>query len=109
MFGYKRNQVILAEDGQEILINIDGTRLGKKMDVQKVYVDQLSGEEVENFVLRDRERLAKEGIVIVMAEVRAEDGQLVDKPEVVARGFSPKDTQDVKDILAKGNRKPADD
>ncbi|HUD44227.1 MAG TPA: ribonuclease J [Patescibacteria group bacterium] len=98
-FGYKRSQVILAEDGQEVQINADGVKFGKRMDINNVYVDQLSGEEVESFVLRDRERLAKDGIVIIMAEVRAEDGQLVDKLEIVSRGFSAKDNQEVQATL----------
>jgi ribonuclease J len=45
--------------------------------IEHVYVDQLSGEEVEDFVLRDRERLAKEALLFLMAEISAIDGQLV--------------------------------
>jgi len=100
-FGYKRNQVSLAEDGQEVLFSEDGYKLGKRIAINHVYVDQLSGEEVEDFVLRDRERLAKEGIIIVMAEVTAEDGQLVNKPEIVTRGFSPKEAQELQGTVGR--------
>ena len=99
-FGYKRNEVSLIEDGQEILFSAGGMKLGKRVDIQNVYVDQLSGEEVESFVLRDRERLAKDGIVIIMAEISAEQGQLVDQVSVVTRGFSAKDNQEVQSSLA---------
>ncbi len=98
-FGYQRKQILLIEDGQEVLINQDNMKLGKRIQIEHVYVDQYSGEEVENFVLRDREQLAKEGIVIVMAEVSAEEGQLVNPPEVVTRGLLQSDMQDIKSSL----------
>jgi len=93
--GYKRNDIFLLENGQEILISRNAIKFGKRFEIKHVYVDQVSGEEVENFVIRDRERLAKEGVVIVMAEVKASDGQLAQKPEVIARGFYLTDTKEI--------------
>ncbi len=98
-FGYQRKNVLLIEDGQEVLLNQESMRLGKRIQIEHVYVDQYSGEEVENFILRDREQLAKEGIMIVMVEVSAEDGQLVSPPEVVTRGLLQTDVQDIKGSL----------
>jgi ribonuclease J len=91
--GYQRNQIFLVENGQEVLLNRNSARLGKKMNINNVYVDRVSGEEVEHFVVRDRERLGSEGIVVVMAEIAATDGQLVDKPEILVRGSSLTDTK----------------
>jgi ribonuclease J len=98
--GYKRNDVILIENGQEVLFSANNFRLGKKIEIKHVYVDEVSGEELEHFVIRDRERLAKEGVVIVMAEVKASDGQLAEKPEVIARGSYLTDTKEVSEALA---------
>ncbi len=93
--GYKRNDVFIIENGQELLISRNAIKFGRKVEIKHVYVDEVSGEEVENFVIRDRERLAKEGVVIVMAEVKASDGQLAQKPEVIARGFYMTDTNEI--------------
>ena len=98
--GYKRNDIFLIENGQEVLFSQNSVRLGKKVAIKHVYVDQVSGEELEHFVIRDRERLAKEGVVIVMAEVNASDGQLAEKPEVIARGSYLTDTKEVSEGLA---------
>ncbi len=91
--GYNRSNTFLIDNGQQIDFSASTAKLGKKIDTKNIYVDEVSGEEVENFVIRDRERLAKEGVVIVMTEVKSSDGQLADKPVVIARGSSIQDTQ----------------
>lgn len=86
--GFSEKDVILPEDGQEVIFEKNGNvTLGKKNSLQNVYVDQVSGEEVESFVLRDREKIAKEGVVVVMAEVDTY-GNLVGNPNIVVRGIT---------------------
>lgn len=109
--GYNPNEIIMGENGQEIIISKDRVSLGRKIPTRNVFVDEISGEEVESFVLRDREKLAKEGIVIVLAEIKADTGQLVGTPDIIARGFSPKDNEILQSSLGKditailGNKK----
>jgi ribonuclease J len=93
--GYDRKSILLVENGQEVRFGREFVKLGNKIGIRNIYVDQVSGEEVDNFVIRDRERLAKEGIVIIMAEIRTQDGQLAEKPIVVARGSSLVDAKEV--------------
>lgn len=85
----RNNNVYIVENGQELIFSPNSVSYGKRFDLRTIYVDQVSGEEIEGFVLRDREQLAKEGIVILMAEVDAGTGHLVNTPEIVTRGFSP--------------------
>jgi ribonuclease J len=99
--GYDRKNILIIENGQEVRFGRGYAGFGSKMGIKNVYVDQVSGEEVDNFVIRDRERLAKEGIVIVMAEIRVSDGQLADKPIIVARGSSLADSRDLSESLTK--------
>lgn len=97
--GYQKKDVLILENGQEVFFSKEGFRIGKKIETKNVYVDQMSGEEIEGFVLRDREILAKDGIIILMLEVNAANGQLVNKADVIARGFSPKDNELLIDVL----------
>lgn len=97
--GYDKRSILLVENGQEIKFGRDSAKFGQKIGIRNIYVDQVSGEEVENFVIRDRERLAKEGIVIIMAEIRVQDGQLAEKPIIVARGSSLSDSKELTDSL----------
>ena len=57
---------MLLENGQEVIFTKDDAFLGKKVNLKNVYVDQISGEEVESFVLRDRQKIAKDGIVVII-------------------------------------------
>ncbi len=86
--GYKDSDILLLEDGQEVVFSSQGAKLGRKIPVKSVYVDEISGEKLESFVLRDRQKLSESGIVVVMAEIEAQTGQLADNPDVIARGFT---------------------
>jgi ribonuclease J len=99
--GYQNNSIIMGENGQEIIISKEKISLGRKIPTRNVFVDEVSGEEIESFVLRDREKLAKDGIVIIMVEIRREDGQLAAAPDIIARGFSPKDNEILQNTLGK--------
>ncbi len=85
--GYKKSDVLLIEDGQEIIFSKVGIRFGRRLPAKQVYVDEISGEEVESFVLRDRQRLSEGGIVIVLGEIDAANGQLATPPDLIIRGF----------------------
>lgn len=101
--GYKRNNVLLLETGQEVIFSRNGTKLGRTILARNVYVDEVSGEEIESFILRDRQKLSEQGIVIVLAEIDSVSGQIVGKPDVITRGF-PKNSSLLKTRLFQGLR-----
>ncbi|EKD86483.1 MAG: hypothetical protein ACD_37C00275G0012 [uncultured bacterium] len=106
--GFLDRDILLPEDGQEVLFSKTGATYGKKVPLHNVYVDQVSGEEVDTFVLRDREKISKEGIVVIMCEIDTYGG-LVEKPNVIARGFSSAEIPDITNGLAneiKNNLRP---
>jgi len=86
--GYRRNDVFLVEDGQELVFSNNDARPGRIIPVKNVYVDELSGEALESFVLRDRQKLSEAGIIIILAEVDSNNGQLVGSPDVIVRGLT---------------------
>ena len=48
----------------------------------------MSGEALESFVLRDRQKLSEAGIIIILAEVDSGNGQLVGSPDAIVRGLT---------------------
>lgn len=90
--GYQNNDILLLEDGQEVIFSNQGTMLGKKIDVRNVFVDEISGEEVEHYVLRDRQRIAKDGVIIVLVEVDSTNGELVSEPNIIIKGLGSEDS-----------------
>lgn len=85
--GYKKTDVLLLDDGQEVIVRQTGITVGRTIPVKNVYVDEISGEELESVVLRDRQKLSEGGVVIILAEVDAMTGQLVRSPDVIMKGF----------------------
>ena len=99
---YKRNQIFLVENGQEVIFTAQHAKLGKKIAVKNVYVDEVSGEELERYVIRDRERLAQEGVVILLVEINASNCQLAREPDIIMRGTAlPESKADLTKFLHK--------
>ncbi|MCL6096743.1 MAG: ribonuclease J [Patescibacteria group bacterium] len=98
--GFEDGDILLTDDGQEIIFTKDSSSFGKKVTLKKVYVDQMSGEEVEHFVLIDRQKIAENGVVIVMAEIDSETGKMVNSPTIIARGFSSQESAALNKTLA---------
>lgn len=97
--GYKRNEIFLLENGREVIFSHNHAQFGKRHDVRPIYVDEVSGEEVDNFVIRDRERPAREGVLIIMVEIKASDGQIATKPEIIVRGAHISDIEELTNLL----------
>lgn len=86
--GYKRQDVLLMDDAREVIFTRNNAVFGKTVPLKNVYVDEVSGEEMEKFVLIDRQRLSVGGIVVVIAQVSSEKGELVKDPDIIIRGFT---------------------
>lgn len=106
--GFKKENIILPENGQEIIFEKEKAYPKEKVHLKNVYVDQISGEEIEEFVLRDRQKLAQDGVIVALVSIDREKGELVGKINFIARGFitSSKSLfnfleQDVKKTLAR--------
>ncbi|MGE5042440.1 MAG: ribonuclease J [Candidatus Levyibacteriota bacterium] len=95
--GYPEGNVFLLDSGQEVVFNANGARFGKKTQGASIFLDQITGEEVENYVVFDRVRIAKEGIMVIMVEVVKSTGQIEGMPDILTKGF----TYERKDEFAK--------
>lgn len=98
---FNERNIILTDDGQEVLLSSQRASFGKRVQVKNLYVDQISGEEVEDYVLVDRQQLSTEGIIVIMTQIDAPSGKLVESPDIITRGFSSTDTQMVRRIIIK--------
>lgn len=87
--GYPQDHVLLPETGGIMEFSQDYGEITGKAPGGLIYVDgtQIGGD-VTNAVLRDRQMLAKDGILMVVVSVDAATGKLVAGPDLVSRGFS---------------------
>ena len=82
-----KNNIYIAENGQNIRVSQDGLVLEGTVPSGAVMVDGYGVGDVGNVVLRDRHHLSVDGIVIVTVAVDGRTGQVVSGPEIVSRGF----------------------
>lgn len=86
--GMREQDVVLPEYGQEVQFSRSGFRYGAKVPLATVYVDEITGEEMEKFVLLDRQKIVKEGIMIIITEIEAESGRVISAPDIIVRGVT---------------------
>ena len=82
----KKNIFILAS-GDVLELNEDGAKKEGKVTTGSILVDGLGVGDVGNVVLRDRQHLAEDGILIVAMSLDGVGNQLVAGPDIVSRGF----------------------
>ncbi|MCR4706019.1 MAG: ribonuclease J [Lachnospiraceae bacterium] len=82
----KKNVFILAS-GDVLELNEEGAKKEGKVTTGSILVDGLGVGDVGNVVLRDRQHLAEDGILIVAMSLDGVGNQLVAGPDIVSRGF----------------------
>ena len=85
--GYQPSQVLLPEFNQSLEMSPDGVKLGPIIEVKNVMVDGLGVGDVGHIVLRDRQVLAEEGIVVAVVETDQTDLSKVAHIDLISRGF----------------------
>ena len=85
--GIAEEDIFILENGDVLEIDGDNAELVDKVPTGMVFVDGFEIGDSEGLVLRDRQQLAGDGIIIAVVTVDAQSGQTVAPPELVARGF----------------------
>ncbi len=86
--GWTKENVFVVDNGQVMEFWKDGGVLTKeKIVTDYVFVDGLGVGDVSQVVLRDRQVLAEDGMVIIIAQVEKKTGALVGYPDIISRGF----------------------
>ena len=61
--------------------------MAKKVPSDYVFVDGLGVSDTQNIVIRDRQALAEDGMIVVIATVDTKSGKLIQNPDIISRGF----------------------
>ena len=85
--GIPAENIVIAENGENIILSQDGMKLGEPVTAGAVMVDGLGVGDVGNVVLRARKHLSEDGLVIMVATVNSATGQVLAGPDLVSRGF----------------------
>lgn len=85
--GYKPDQIMMTRDGDVIELGRNFYRIENSVNISNVYVDGLGVGDVGSIVLRDRQLMSEEGIVMVIVPLDIQHNRLVGSPEMISRGF----------------------
>ena len=85
--GIDKENVIILSNGAVLEIDRDSAKINGEVQNGAVFVDGLGVGDVGNVVLRDRQRLAEDGIVIVCMTLEPGTNIMVSGPLVMSRGF----------------------
>ncbi|MCH5260612.1 MAG: ribonuclease J, partial [Lachnospiraceae bacterium] len=85
--GIPKEDIFMLQSGDVLEMNGDKAEIIGKVPVGAILVDGLGVGDVGNVVLRDRQHLAEDGILIVVLALDSYSDQLVSGPDIVSRGF----------------------
>lgn len=88
--GIPANHIVVPDNGTVIEIRDEGktlVRLKEKAPSGMVMVDGFSVGDIQEVVIRDRQMLAQDGFLVVVATVTVANGKLKKSPDIISRGF----------------------
>lgn len=104
--GLPEENIAVIENGQMVEFEDGMMSLGDRVPGGYVFVDGSQVGEVGPSVVREREALAKDGIVVISLVLEKGSGRLIEEPEILTRGFVYK--RDAKELLALAKNKITD-
>ena len=85
--GYDKEHIIMLQNGRILEINEDGAELTGTVPNGRVLVDGLGVGDVGNIVLRDRQHLSQDGLIVIVLTMDSNTGEVIAGPDVISRGF----------------------
>ena len=85
--GIPKERIFIMSSGDVMELNQEEAKITGKVQTGAVFVDGLGVGDVGNIVLRDRQHLSEEGIMIVVLTLEKHSNQLLAGPDIVSRGF----------------------
>ncbi len=85
--GIPKENIFLMKNGRVLEMNEKEARLTGAVPSGKILVDGLGVGDVGNIVLRDRQHLSQDGLIIIVMTMDGTSGEIVSGPDVISRGF----------------------
>lgn len=85
--GYKEDDVFLMDNGDVLTFDDNAFVSRKDISVGEILIDGTAIGDVNDFVLRDRELLAEDGALIIVAHINPRRKVIVGEIEIVTKGF----------------------
>lgn len=85
--GIASGNIFIGDNGRQVQLSKRKMSVVEDVPAGKVFVDGYGVGDVGNAVIKERKRLAEDGLMIISAVIEKETGMLISGPEIVSRGF----------------------
>lgn len=85
--GMEPDHILITDIGQVVELTPETMQVTGTVEAGRVFVDGYGVGDVGSIVLRDRQHLAQDGLIIVVVTIESESGTVVAGPDIVSRGF----------------------
>src|SRR6266487_4456984 len=84
--GFSEERIVLIENGD--VLELDGERAAivDKREIKRTFIDETGFEEIEFETVRERKKMAYEGMITLILTINGETGELQTSPKIVAQG-----------------------
>ena len=108
--GIEPENIFILENGRVLELNENEAKFNGTIQSGKILVDGLGVGDVGNIVLRDRQHLSQDGLIVIVMTMDSNTGEVISGPDVVSRGFvyvreSENLMDEVKQVIAEEVRK----
>ena len=99
--GIPKGNIVIATNGSKVEVTKSSAKIKGKVNAGATLVDGLGVGDIGHIVLKDRQQLSQDGVVIVVFALDKETGKVLSGPDIVTRGFVY--SRDSDDILNEAN------
>jgi len=85
--GINPDNIILAEDGDRVDLTPSTAQISGRVPAGRIFVDGKGVGDVGEVVLRDRQHLSTDGMVVSIVGINLQSGTIISGPEIISRGF----------------------
>ena len=85
--GMNHDNIFITENGKVLELNENEAKFTGHVQSGKILVDGLGVGDVGNIVLKDRQKLSQDGLIVVVLTLDSRSGKIVAGPDVISRGF----------------------
>ncbi|MCL2081711.1 MAG: ribonuclease J [Oscillospiraceae bacterium] len=86
--GHDPNRMLIPELGRPIEFSERGIRLGTAVQAGQILVDGMGIGDVAGVILRDRQHLANDGLIMVVLAMACDCSSIISGPDIITRGFA---------------------
>ncbi len=85
--GIDKDNIIMLSNGRVLEINENSSEFTSTVPSGRVLVDGLGVGDVGSIVLRDRQHLSQDGLIVIVLTMDSSTGEVIAGPDVISRGF----------------------